>query len=494
MAVAGVYRRVLPSPPAIEFASPQGKKLFTEALEGGTMEGFFKLISYYQTQSEPAYCGLASLAVVLNALAIDPGRTWKGPWRWFDDTMLDCCEPLSKIKDEGITFGKVSCLAFCNGANVEAFRTNESSIDEFRRHVISSASSEDSHVITSYHRGVFKQTGTGHFSPIGGYHAGKDMVLILDVARFKYPPHWVPLILLWEAMDTIDNATGHHRGFMTVSRIPKAPSILYTVSCRHEGWNKVAKYLTEDVPLRLKSDDVKSVENLLSVIFKSAPADLKEFIKWVAEVRRQEDGSMILSEEEKGRLVMKEEVLKQTRETELFKYVAKWSASKISLCKGVTSWGLKETLPELAADICCQGAELFMGKLSSSEGTCCRQTNVTLLKVDDEKAMTVVSGTVTTDGIEKGIETLVPSSITELSNLCDFDQSNCKGMHPSTADVLTVLLLALPQHTWSGIKEEELRMQFNHLASVDKLPSLLQQEVQHLRRQLHFLMTDLSAP
>jgi glutathione gamma-glutamylcysteinyltransferase len=42
------------------------------------MEGFFKLISYYQTQSEPAYCGLATLAVVLNALAIDPGRKWKG--------------------------------------------------------------------------------------------------------------------------------------------------------------------------------------------------------------------------------------------------------------------------------------------------------------------------------------------------------------------------------------------------------------------------------
>lgn len=31
---------------------------------------------------------------VLNALAIDPGRTWKGPWRWFDESMLECCEPL----------------------------------------------------------------------------------------------------------------------------------------------------------------------------------------------------------------------------------------------------------------------------------------------------------------------------------------------------------------------------------------------------------------
>ena len=42
------------------------------------MEGFYKLVSHFQTQSEPAYCGLASLSMVLNALAIDPGRKWKG--------------------------------------------------------------------------------------------------------------------------------------------------------------------------------------------------------------------------------------------------------------------------------------------------------------------------------------------------------------------------------------------------------------------------------
>ena len=64
-----------------------------------------------------------------------------------------------------------------------------------------------------FHFIVWVQTGTGHFSPIGGYHAGRDMVLMLDVARFKYPPHWIPLKLLWEAMDTIDEATGHRRGY-----------------------------------------------------------------------------------------------------------------------------------------------------------------------------------------------------------------------------------------------------------------------------------------
>lgn len=60
------------------FSFKISQQLFSEALQSGTMEGFFKLISYFQTQSEPAYCGLASLSVVLNALAIDPGRKWKG--------------------------------------------------------------------------------------------------------------------------------------------------------------------------------------------------------------------------------------------------------------------------------------------------------------------------------------------------------------------------------------------------------------------------------
>lgn len=85
------------------------------------------------------------------------GVSIAGPWRWFDDSMLDCCEPLEKIKAAGITFGKVACLAHCNGAKVEAFRTSERTIDDFRKYVICCTSSEDCHVITSYHRAVFKQ-------------------------------------------------------------------------------------------------------------------------------------------------------------------------------------------------------------------------------------------------------------------------------------------------------------------------------------------------
>jgi hypothetical protein len=46
---------------------------------------------------------------VLNALAIDPGRTWKGPWRWFDESMLDCCEPL-EVSNGGLTLQRCSVV------------------------------------------------------------------------------------------------------------------------------------------------------------------------------------------------------------------------------------------------------------------------------------------------------------------------------------------------------------------------------------------------
>ncbi|KAI3956245.1 hypothetical protein MKW92_008367 [Papaver armeniacum] len=411
MAMAGLYRRVLHSPPAIEFASTEGKQLFSEALESGTMEGFFKLISYFQTQSEPAYCGLASISMVLNALAIDPHIKWKGPWRWFDESMLDCCESLEKIKAEGITFSKVVCLARCAGAEVKAFRTNKSTIDDFRKYLMTCTSSEDFYVVTSYHRGTFKQTGTGHFSPIGGYHAGRDLALILDTARFKYPPHWVPVTLLWEAMNTIDKATGHYRGYelpflfmdrklicyqlhdekLDVHAYLKAFedtifALYFGMSCKNGSWNDTAKYLMDDVHVLLQSSDVMDVQKVLSVVVTSLPAKFTEFIKWVSEVCRQEDAGSSLSKEEKERLAIKEEVLKQVRQTKLFKHVV-----ESPCCRSIPSWIDIATLPEIAAMVCSQGAEILSGNLGSSNTT-----------------------------------------------------------HPVCSDILTVLLLALPPHTWAG--------------------------------------------
>lgn len=76
-------------------------------------------------------------------------------------------------------------------------------------------------------------------------------------------------------------------------------------SCKHENWVSIAKYLTEEVPVMLASDNVKGIKDILVRVFASLPANFADFIKWVAEVRRQEDANKNLSEEERGRLADK---------------------------------------------------------------------------------------------------------------------------------------------------------------------------------------------
>ena len=83
------HKRVLPSN-LIALSSKEGKALFTEALHLGGMESFFPLSEQFITQSEPSYCAISSLAMVLNALNYDPKKIWKGSWRWVSEEMLQC--------------------------------------------------------------------------------------------------------------------------------------------------------------------------------------------------------------------------------------------------------------------------------------------------------------------------------------------------------------------------------------------------------------------
>lgn len=221
------YKRPLPDD-CVPFASEKGRLLFHEALTAGTMAGYFALAEQFHTQADPAFCGLGTLVVVLNALAIDPGpgRPWKGPWRWFSEEHLDCCRPLSEVQRTGLTIAQLACLSRCNGARVDVHYGETTTLAAFRQAVREAAeTSGEPHLVVSYDRATLGQTGSGHFSPVGGYHADRDLVLILDVARFKYPPHWVPLADLFRAMQPHDAETGRSRGFLRFRRRAEAASL-----------------------------------------------------------------------------------------------------------------------------------------------------------------------------------------------------------------------------------------------------------------------------
>jgi len=69
--------------------------------------------------------------------------------------------------------------------------------------------------IVNFHRGPLFAGGGGHHSPIGGYLAAEDLVLVVDVNE-KYHPWLVPTARLFEAVDTFDKSAGKKRGLLRI--------------------------------------------------------------------------------------------------------------------------------------------------------------------------------------------------------------------------------------------------------------------------------------
>ncbi|KAL2337281.1 hypothetical protein Fmac_011727 [Flemingia macrophylla] len=246
----GYCKRPFPSSPGLELHSP-GQKLFHEAIQNGTMECFLKLISYFQTQSEP------TLSMVLNALAIDHCRRWKGSWRWFDESMLDldCCVPLENVRARGISFRELVCLAQSVGAKVEACRASSSNIEEF-------------HMLLSV---LLLRTATSscHTTEklLKRYYEGKDMALIFDVARFKHSCRWVPLEALWKGMSCVVDTIGQTRGFMVLSRPHKETSMHDTLVLKKFG---IEKFDPMNEPFESYSHDAVCQIQILPTVLKAA--------------------------------------------------------------------------------------------------------------------------------------------------------------------------------------------------------------------------------
>jgi glutathione gamma-glutamylcysteinyltransferase len=249
---ASFYRRPLP-PTLVPFASEEGRALFREALAEGHMEGWFALAEQFHTQADPAFCGLGTLVVALNALGVDPGRLWKGPWRWYSEELLDCCLTLDDVRDKGVTLDQFACLARCNGATTQTRRAGDATLATFRADLRAAASSPGLVLAAAYSRRTLGQTGDGHFSPVAAFHEASDLALVLDVARFKYPPHWVPVPALWEAMRPHDPATGRPRGWVLLRRRPEGSTVLFRLSNTRLPWADVTRRLLVDVPAALQT-------------------------------------------------------------------------------------------------------------------------------------------------------------------------------------------------------------------------------------------------
>jgi hypothetical protein len=103
------------------------------------------------------------------------------------------------------------------GAKAVTVHAADATIDALRDTLRSALNTAGTRVIVNYSRKPLHQDGDGHISPLAAYDAQTDSFLVLDVARYKYPPQWITFDLLYEAMRTIDASGGKSRGALILS-------------------------------------------------------------------------------------------------------------------------------------------------------------------------------------------------------------------------------------------------------------------------------------
>jgi hypothetical protein len=205
----------------INFNSPEGEKLL---IESKAREDYWPLSIQFVTQDNLAYCGVASIVMVMNALAIPaPEAQQYRNYRvftqgnFFDNSQTKQIMSADDVLRGGMTLNQLGELLASYPTNAEVYYAGEITLAEFRNLVSKNLQEPGNFVLVNYLRSAIGQERGGHISPIAAYNEEKDSFLILDVARYKYPPVWVKAEQLWQAMNTIDSASGKTRGFVLVS-------------------------------------------------------------------------------------------------------------------------------------------------------------------------------------------------------------------------------------------------------------------------------------
>ena len=225
LCLASANADTLPLPDNLTgFSTHDGEVYFGES---DAREAYFPLASNFLTQKTQSYCGVASIVMVLNALGVPapPVPEYK-PYRIFTqdnvlDQRTDAVLPRETLARQGMTLDQIGGILATEPVKAEVHHASDSSVEEFRK-LASAYLGEPGHfVIVNYLRKALGEQIGGHISPLAAYDGKADRFLILDVARYKYPPVWVKTVDMFAAMNTPDAANANRtRGFVLVTAAP----------------------------------------------------------------------------------------------------------------------------------------------------------------------------------------------------------------------------------------------------------------------------------
>jgi hypothetical protein len=228
----------------VPFSSDEGM----ERLARSTAKvDFPALANQFEAQSNPAFCGPASAAIVLNAvrgrdadLPRDRSRLHPEDLRYvppkIDPTIPRFTqdnvitkgqktraqvlgEPLTingkPVADFGYQIRQLDEMLRANGVITRLTIVDDNkNEDDIRTELVENLKRRGDYVIVAYLREAVGQRGAPHISPVGAYDAETDSVLVLDVNPATADWVWMPTRTLIKGMRTFDKV--ENRGYILI--------------------------------------------------------------------------------------------------------------------------------------------------------------------------------------------------------------------------------------------------------------------------------------
>jgi hypothetical protein len=185
---------------------------------------YWQLAPSFTAQITQSYCSVASAVTVLNAMPIQkPVDPTYAPYAYFTQSNFFTPEVVKIISPQtvlemGMTREQMTETLSQQGVKAISIAGDTLSEESLRTLLKKALGDDGQFVLANYFRANLGQVGGGHWSALAAYDAQSDSVLILDVAKYKYPPAWVSISILQQAINTIDTVSNKARGLVVVSK------------------------------------------------------------------------------------------------------------------------------------------------------------------------------------------------------------------------------------------------------------------------------------
>ena len=210
-------------------------------------QDFYHLAHLYQPQKNPLYCGIASSAIILNALNIGsknivnsvnqvakPAQYGGGKIDFYFYTQNDILNNYTdQIKnkniinfqqkntankyDPGLSLKDLADILKIHAVSSQLhYADNLKKIKKFRKYLKKYLNLKTHYIIANFNGKILGAKTGGHISPIVAYNKKTEQILILDVAAHKNSWYWVDIELFYQAMHSKDG--DKYRGYLIVSQ------------------------------------------------------------------------------------------------------------------------------------------------------------------------------------------------------------------------------------------------------------------------------------